>query len=51
MVFTTGGLNAGERVVRSKINRPIEGMLLQALGEEKVDPPQAAASETVKVNP
>ena len=50
-VFTTQGIKAGERVIRSKISRPVEGMLLQALGADKVDPPQAAASESGTVSP
>ena len=50
-IFSTRGVRAGERVIRSKINRPVEGMLLKALGQDEVDPAQAAAPDSGTVAP
>ena len=50
-VFTTGGLEAGDRVIKSRINRPIAGMLLKVLGEKASDPPQAKAPDATTVKP
>ena len=50
-VFTTSGLEAGDRVIKSRISRPIAGMLLKVLGEEATDPPQAKAPDATTVKP
>ncbi|MEC9466843.1 MAG: efflux RND transporter periplasmic adaptor subunit [Myxococcota bacterium] len=50
-IFSTRGVRAGERVIRSKINRPVEGMLLKPLGQDEVDPAQAAAPDSGTVAP
>ena len=50
-VFTSSGLRAEDRVIKSRISRPIAGMLLKVLGDEVSDPPQATAPKGNAVTP